>query len=199
MNRTKGLLLGLLLLTPLVLASCSYLGFESPTSTGTYRPLDDTPYVVLYESDASITEKDSTISVSEKNRHGHCPDRQVAKLLLGHDFDGAKFLLEEDLDRLSSVHARRCVLLSFAMLYAMPESTVHNLEKARAYQLKAQQVGGLEQAAMDVQFFNKSISSLLFTQQRNESLETDTEQLRLQLEKKDALIDRLKKLTLGED
>lgn len=208
MIRSKRLLHGLLIILPLTLSGCSYLGFETPTSVGpsadsTGQSGRDRQEYQRQSTQASGEEQGAQsrpVAVRDKNlSRSHCPDQQVAKLIVNHDFNTARFLLEEDLDRLSSVPARRCVLLSFALLYALPESSYNNTEKAREYQLKAQKVKGLERATMDVQLLNKSISSLLFLQERTSNLESDAEQLRIELEKKAALIERLKKLTLGGD
>ncbi len=200
--RSRKTLLGLLILLSLSLGACSYLGFESPSSVGSEHSAqggsESRPSVGSKNKGSKAATKQKPVRDQNVNR-SYCPDPQVAKLLVDHDFDTARFLLEEDLDRLSSTRAKRCVLLSFALLYALPESTYNNIEKAREYQFRAQNEGGLERAAMDVQLFNKSISSLLFTQERNELLSSDAEQLRLEIEKKEELIDRLKKLTLGDD
>jgi len=128
-----------------------------------------------------------------------CPDLEVSRLIVVGEFDLARALLDEDLARERDEIQRSCILTTMGMLAASPDSSLYNPQQAQDYQGLARVNGAVENGSLALQMLDKSLSNLIAQQQQLQALGGDNDRLRGQLAAKEAALQKLKKLTLGNN
>lgn len=190
------------LLLPLLLstAACNFTGY-GPSQVPVIQPGATARTQSRVEDEAPVT---SPIVIPEQApltavQLLPCPDHEVSRLILAGEFDLARALLDEDLSRERDEIQRSCILTTMGMLAASPDSSLYDPQLAQDYQGLARVNGAVENGGLALQMLDKSLSNLIAQQQQLQALGGDNDRLQEQLDAKEAALQRLKKLTLGNN
>lgn len=125
-----------------------------------------------------------------------CPDTAAAALIVDGEFEQAKALLAEDMKHVSRGQDKACVLLSLALLNAMPESPFLDFARAQEFRVLARELK-LNNAHPRLKILDGTVESLIDLQLKLEQQAKEGVRLQQELAKKEQAIERLKLLTLG--
>ncbi|MEM8500980.1 MAG: hypothetical protein AAF542_23400 [Pseudomonadota bacterium] len=187
-NKRKSLIAVTLLIA---LGACTYRPYQLPPKDGN-RPIErSSPQQELKPTTAA--DKPAKLSVVQQM----CPDIQTTRLILAGEFLQAKQLLNEDLDRSKNDLHRSCVLTSMGLLAALPESEYFDVERAQDFQSLARVNGVVELGSAQLQLLDRTLAGLIALQRKSTSSNEEIQRLQMELDKKEAALKQLKKLTLG--
>lgn len=190
-KRTTSLIAVTLLI---VLGACTYRPYQLPPRDGN-RPIERAnPEKEKEESKPAIPD-DKAVKLSADQQL--CPDIETTRLILAGEFLQAKQLLNEDLDRSKNDLHRSCVLTSMGLLAALPESEYFDVERAQDFQSLARVNGVVQRGNAQLQLLDRTLAGLIALQLKTTSSDEEIERLKMELDKKEAALKKLKKLTLG--
>ncbi len=126
-----------------------------------------------------------------------CPDIETTRLILAGEFVQAKQLLNEDLERSKNDLHRSCVLTSMGLLAALPESEYFDVERAQDFQSLARVNGVVQRGSAQLQLLDRTLAGLIALQLKTTTSDDEIARLQAELDRKEAALKKLKKLTLG--
>lgn len=175
----------------LALGACTYRPYQLPPKDGT-RPIERSgseqdPASALPEQKAG--KPSATVQL--------CPDIETTRLILAGEFMQAKQLLNEDLDRSKNDLERSCLLSSMGLLAALPESEYFDVERAQDFQSLARVNGVVQRGGAQLQLLDRTLAGLIALQLKTTNADDEIQRLQMELDKKEATLQKLKKLTLG--
>lgn len=167
----------------LLLGSCSFTGYPAPQEPAPRSP-----------SKAPLPAPAPAPTVKRND----CPETETARLILAGQYQQAKFLLDEDLDRATDELIRSCILTTMGWLSVLPESEYFNIERAQDFQSLARVNGAVRRGGLQLRMLDRALTTLIASHLRTEREQQASKLLQQELKKKDAALERLKRLTLGD-